>query len=213
MAVATSGNYEKYVMIDGQEIILTIWSKTGLPVKGIKKCLTVGLPPMQRLPDAWLLHNYRRCRKADLYITWSTRVNRDWMYYYWRRQYRTSKHKLNRIWSKKQNKKGRSSRYCNFCIHCSCTTVKEIPEKWNWTTGRWLGQPVGSENKMEFQTYREAIRRQWRQDRRRLQLSINFLTNSNQFEWATFTWIRGRYPSLSQLCLYMHGPATDQIRV
>jgi thiamine biosynthesis lipoprotein len=36
MAVATSGNYEKFVMIDGQRYSHTIDPKTGLPVSGIK---------------------------------------------------------------------------------------------------------------------------------------------------------------------------------
>ncbi len=36
MAVATSGNYEKYVMIDGKRYSHTIDPKTGLPVSGIK---------------------------------------------------------------------------------------------------------------------------------------------------------------------------------
>lgn len=36
MAVATSGNYEKYVMIDGKKYSHTINPKTGLPVTGIK---------------------------------------------------------------------------------------------------------------------------------------------------------------------------------
>ncbi len=36
MAVATSGNYEKYVMIDGKKYSHTIDPKTGLPVGGIK---------------------------------------------------------------------------------------------------------------------------------------------------------------------------------
>jgi FAD:protein FMN transferase len=36
MAVATSGNYEKYVMIDGKKYSHTIDPKTGLPVSGIK---------------------------------------------------------------------------------------------------------------------------------------------------------------------------------
>lgn len=36
MAVATSGNYEKYVMIDGKKYSHTIDPKTGLPVRGIK---------------------------------------------------------------------------------------------------------------------------------------------------------------------------------
>ncbi len=36
MAVATSGNYEKFVMIDGNKYSHTIDPKTGMPVKGIK---------------------------------------------------------------------------------------------------------------------------------------------------------------------------------
>jgi thiamine biosynthesis lipoprotein len=36
MAIATSGNYEKFVMIDGKKYSHTIDPKTGLPVTGIK---------------------------------------------------------------------------------------------------------------------------------------------------------------------------------
>jgi thiamine biosynthesis lipoprotein len=36
MAVATSGNYEKYIMIDGKKYSHTINPRTGLPVTGIK---------------------------------------------------------------------------------------------------------------------------------------------------------------------------------
>ena len=36
MAVATSGNYEKYIMIDGKKYSHTIDPRTGLPVSGIK---------------------------------------------------------------------------------------------------------------------------------------------------------------------------------
>jgi thiamine biosynthesis lipoprotein len=36
MAVATSGNYEKYAVIDGRKYSHTIDPKTGLPVSGIK---------------------------------------------------------------------------------------------------------------------------------------------------------------------------------
>ena len=36
MAVATSGNYEKYAMIDGKKYSHTIDPRTGLPVSGIK---------------------------------------------------------------------------------------------------------------------------------------------------------------------------------
>ncbi len=36
MAIATSGNYEKFVMIDGKKYSHTIDPKTGLPIRGIK---------------------------------------------------------------------------------------------------------------------------------------------------------------------------------
>ena len=36
MAVAASGNYEKYIMIDGKKYSHTIDPRTGLPVTGIK---------------------------------------------------------------------------------------------------------------------------------------------------------------------------------
>jgi thiamine biosynthesis lipoprotein len=36
MAIATSGNYEKFVVIDGKKFSHTINPKTGLPVTGIK---------------------------------------------------------------------------------------------------------------------------------------------------------------------------------
>jgi len=36
LAVATSGNYEKYIMIDGKKYSHTIDPRTGLPVTGIK---------------------------------------------------------------------------------------------------------------------------------------------------------------------------------
>jgi thiamine biosynthesis lipoprotein len=35
-SVATSGNYEKYIMVDGKKYSHTIDPKTGLPVRGIK---------------------------------------------------------------------------------------------------------------------------------------------------------------------------------
>ena len=41
MAVATSGNYEKFVMIDGQRYSHTIDPKTGYPVKGIKSVTVI----------------------------------------------------------------------------------------------------------------------------------------------------------------------------
>lgn len=36
MAVATSGNYEKYILVDGKKYSHTINPKTGLPIRGIK---------------------------------------------------------------------------------------------------------------------------------------------------------------------------------
>lgn len=50
MAIATSGNYEKYVIINGQKYSHTINPKTGLPVTGIKS-VTV-LAPNAELADA-----------------------------------------------------------------------------------------------------------------------------------------------------------------
>jgi len=50
MAIATSGNYEKYALIDGKKYSHTINPKTGLPVGGIKS-VTV-LSPSAELADA-----------------------------------------------------------------------------------------------------------------------------------------------------------------
>lgn len=50
MAVATSGNYEKYVMIDGKKYSHTIDPKTGYPVRGIKS-VTI-LCPNAEVADA-----------------------------------------------------------------------------------------------------------------------------------------------------------------
>jgi thiamine biosynthesis lipoprotein len=50
MAVATSGNYEKFVMIDGKKYSHTINPKTGLPVTGIKSVTVVA--PNAELCDA-----------------------------------------------------------------------------------------------------------------------------------------------------------------
>ena len=36
MAIATSGNYEKYILLDGKKYSHTIDPRTGLPVRGIK---------------------------------------------------------------------------------------------------------------------------------------------------------------------------------
>jgi FAD:protein FMN transferase len=50
MAVATSGNYEKYVLIDGQKYSHTINPKTGFPVQGIKSVSVIC--PFAELADA-----------------------------------------------------------------------------------------------------------------------------------------------------------------
>jgi thiamine biosynthesis lipoprotein len=49
-SVATSGNYEKFVIIDGQKYSHTIDPKTGLPVKGIKSVTIIS--PSAELADA-----------------------------------------------------------------------------------------------------------------------------------------------------------------
>lgn len=41
MAVATSGNYEKFVVIDGKKYSHTIDPRTGLPVTGIKSVTVI----------------------------------------------------------------------------------------------------------------------------------------------------------------------------
>lgn len=50
IAVATSGNYEKYVVIDGKKYSHTINPKTGLPVTGIKSVTIIS--PNAELSDA-----------------------------------------------------------------------------------------------------------------------------------------------------------------
>lgn len=50
MSVATSGNYEKYVMINGIRYAHTINPKTGMPVKGIKSVTIIS--PYAELSDA-----------------------------------------------------------------------------------------------------------------------------------------------------------------
>lgn len=50
MAIATSGNYEKYVMINGKKYSHTIDPKTGLPVTGIKSVSIIS--PSAELADA-----------------------------------------------------------------------------------------------------------------------------------------------------------------
>ena len=50
MSVATSGNYEKYVLIDGKRYSHTIDPKTGLPVHGIKSVTIIS--PNAEIADA-----------------------------------------------------------------------------------------------------------------------------------------------------------------
>jgi thiamine biosynthesis lipoprotein len=50
MAIATSGNYEKFVMIDGKKYSHTIHPKTGLPVSGIKSVTVIC--PIAEIADA-----------------------------------------------------------------------------------------------------------------------------------------------------------------
>ncbi|NII27413.1 FAD:protein FMN transferase [Pseudoflavitalea sp. X16] len=50
LAIATSGNYEKYVMIDGKKYSHTIHPKTGMPVSGIKSVTIIS--PYAEIADA-----------------------------------------------------------------------------------------------------------------------------------------------------------------
>jgi thiamine biosynthesis lipoprotein len=50
MAIATSGNYEKYVTIDGKKYSHTIDPKTGMPVTGIKSVTIIS--PYAEIADA-----------------------------------------------------------------------------------------------------------------------------------------------------------------
>jgi thiamine biosynthesis lipoprotein len=50
MAIATSGNYEKYVLINGKKYSHTIDPKTGLPVRGIKSVTIIS--PNAEIADA-----------------------------------------------------------------------------------------------------------------------------------------------------------------
>jgi thiamine biosynthesis lipoprotein len=50
MAIATSGNYEKFVMINGKKYSHTINPKTGLPVTGIKSVTIIS--PNAEIADA-----------------------------------------------------------------------------------------------------------------------------------------------------------------
>src|SRR6202035_4903866 len=50
MAVATSGNYEKFIMINGKKYSHTINPKTGLPISGIKSVTVIS--PNAEIADA-----------------------------------------------------------------------------------------------------------------------------------------------------------------
>jgi FAD:protein FMN transferase len=50
MAVATSGNYEKYIMVNGQKYSHTINPRTGMPVRGIKSVTIIS--PNAEIADA-----------------------------------------------------------------------------------------------------------------------------------------------------------------
>ena len=50
MAVATSGNYEKYILVNGKKYSHTIDPRTGLPVTGIKSVTIIA--PNAELADA-----------------------------------------------------------------------------------------------------------------------------------------------------------------
>jgi thiamine biosynthesis lipoprotein len=50
MAVATSGNYEKFIMVNGQKYSHTINPKTGLPIRGIKSVTIIS--PNAEIADA-----------------------------------------------------------------------------------------------------------------------------------------------------------------
>jgi FAD:protein FMN transferase len=50
MAVATSGNYEKYILINGKKYSHTIDPRTGLPITGIKSVTIIA--PNAELADA-----------------------------------------------------------------------------------------------------------------------------------------------------------------
>ena len=50
MAVATSGNYEKFIMVNGQKYSHTINPRTGLPVRGIKSVTIIS--PNAEIADA-----------------------------------------------------------------------------------------------------------------------------------------------------------------
>lgn len=66
MAVATSGNYEKYVMIDGKKYSHTINPKTGLPVTGIKSVTIIA--PNAEIADAMATPVTIMGVKAGLYM-------------------------------------------------------------------------------------------------------------------------------------------------
>lgn len=51
LAIATSGNYEKFVMIDGKKYSHTIDPKTGFPIHGIKSVTVIS--PNAEISDAF----------------------------------------------------------------------------------------------------------------------------------------------------------------
>jgi len=66
LAVATSGNYEKYVIIDGKKYSHTINPKTGLPVTGIKSVTIIA--PNAEIADAMATPVTIMGVKAGLYM-------------------------------------------------------------------------------------------------------------------------------------------------
>ncbi|WP_206619143.1 FAD:protein FMN transferase [Flavobacterium cerinum] len=65
-AVATSGNYEKYIMIDGKKYSHTIDPKTGLPISGIKSVTVIS--PNAEFADAMATPIAVMGIKAGLYL-------------------------------------------------------------------------------------------------------------------------------------------------
>ena len=65
-AVATSGNYEKYILIDGKKYSHTIDPKTGLPITGIKSVTVIS--PNAEFADAMATPIAVMGIKAGLYL-------------------------------------------------------------------------------------------------------------------------------------------------
>ncbi|HVZ26239.1 MAG TPA: FAD:protein FMN transferase [Sediminibacterium sp.] len=66
MAVATSGNYEKYILVDGVKYSHTINPKTGLPVRGIKSVTIIS--PNAEIADAMATPVMIMGMEAGLYM-------------------------------------------------------------------------------------------------------------------------------------------------